>query len=81
MVAIAWNPLGFHLLDALPKGNTLNAEYYRVHIRTELLPFCPQVDERRLIIHADNAEPHTAGKCRAFAKKIGSASPSPIVLT
>jgi hypothetical protein len=34
MVTIAWNPLGFRLLDALPKGNTFNTEYYRVNILT-----------------------------------------------
>jgi hypothetical protein len=60
MVIIAWNPLGFHLFDALPKGNTFNAEYYRVNILTELLLFRPQVDGRRLVIHAGNARPHTA---------------------
>jgi hypothetical protein len=37
MVTIAWNPLGFHLLDALPKSNTFNAEYYNVNLLTELL--------------------------------------------
>jgi hypothetical protein len=66
MVTIAWNPLRFHLLDALPKGNTFNAEYCRVNILIELLPLCPQVDGSRLIIHSDNARPHTARKCRAF---------------
>jgi hypothetical protein len=63
MVTIAWNPLGFHLLDALPKRNTFDAEYYRVNILTKLLPLRPQVDERRLVIHADNAKPHTARTC------------------
>jgi hypothetical protein len=75
MVTIAWNPLVFHLLDALPKGNTFNAEYSPVNILTELLPLRPHVDGRRLVIHADNARPHTARKGQAFAKKIGSASP------
>jgi hypothetical protein len=32
MVAIAWNPLGFPLIVALPKGRTFNAEYYRDNI-------------------------------------------------
>jgi hypothetical protein len=50
---------GFHLLDALPKGNTFNAEYYRVNILIELLPLRLQVDGRRLAIHADNARPYT----------------------
>jgi hypothetical protein len=60
VLAIAWNPLGFHLLDALLKGNIFNAEHYRINILTELLPFRPQVDRRRLVIHADNTRPHTA---------------------
>jgi hypothetical protein len=34
MVTIAWNPLGFHLFDMLPKGNTFNAEFYRVNVLT-----------------------------------------------
>jgi hypothetical protein len=54
MVTIAWNPLRFHLLDAPPKSNAFNAEYCRVNILTELLPLRPQVDGRRLVIHADN---------------------------
>jgi histone-lysine N-methyltransferase SETMAR len=69
MVIIAWNPLGFHWLDALPKANTMNAEYDRVNILTEFLSLRPQVDERRLVIHADNSRPHTAGKYRAFCEE------------
>jgi hypothetical protein len=66
MATIAWNPLGFHLFDALPKGKTFNVEYYPVNILTELLPLRPHVDERRLVVHIDNARPHTAQKSRAF---------------
>jgi hypothetical protein len=58
MVTIAWNPLGFHLLDALPKGNTFNAEYYPAIILTDLLPLHPQADRRRPVIHADYARHH-----------------------
>jgi hypothetical protein len=28
IVTIAWNPLGFHLLDALPKGSDHAAVFY-----------------------------------------------------
>jgi hypothetical protein len=69
IVTIAWNLLRFLLLDTLPKGNTFNAEYYRVNILTELLPLCPHVHGRRFVIHADNARPHTARKCRAFREE------------
>jgi hypothetical protein len=62
MVTIAWNPLGFCLLDVLPKGNTFNAEYYSVDILTRLFPLCLPLDGRRLVIHADNTRPHTARK-------------------
>jgi hypothetical protein len=68
MANITWNLLGFHLLDALPKGNTFNNKYYRVNILTELFPLRPQVDGKRLVIHADNAIPHTTRKCRAFCR-------------
>jgi hypothetical protein len=61
-VTIACNPLGFHLLEAVPKGNTYTAEYYRVNILTELLPPRPQADWRRLVIHMDNARTHTVRK-------------------
>jgi hypothetical protein len=59
MVTIAWNPLKFRLLDELPKDNTFNAEDRRVAILTGFLPLRPQVDGRRLVIHADNARPHS----------------------
>jgi histone-lysine N-methyltransferase SETMAR len=68
METIAWNPVGFHLLDALPKGNALNVKHDRVNILTEFLPLRLQVDRRRLVIHADNARPHTARKCRAICE-------------
>jgi hypothetical protein len=75
MVVIARSPLGFHLLDALPKGSTCNAEGYRANILTELLPLRPQGDGRRVAIHADNARPDTARKYQTFCKKIRSSSP------
>jgi hypothetical protein len=82
MVTIEWNPLGFHLLDALSKGNTFDVEYYRVNILAELLPLRPQIDGTRLIIHADNARPHTAPKIPSVLRR-KSAPPrrTPTVLT
>jgi hypothetical protein len=66
MVTIASNPLGFHLIKALPKGMSFNAEYYHDNILTELLPLRPQADRRRLVLHADNTRAHIARKCQAF---------------
>jgi hypothetical protein len=28
VLTIVWNPIGFHVLKALPKGRKLNAQYY-----------------------------------------------------
>jgi hypothetical protein len=66
VLTIALNLLGFHLLDTLLKGRTLNAEYYRVTIFTELLPCRPQADGRKFTIHENNAGPYTARKQWAF---------------
>jgi hypothetical protein len=75
MVTIAWNPLGFYLVNALPKGNAFNAESYRVNILTELRSLRPQVDGRRVVIHAGNARSRPLENTELFTKKIGSAWP------
>jgi hypothetical protein len=43
---IAWNPLGFHLVEALPKGRIVNAEYNRDNILPPPSHFsqCPASD-------------------------------------
>jgi histone-lysine N-methyltransferase SETMAR len=71
MVTIAWNALGFHLIEALPKGRGFNAECYRDHILTELIRFRREAGERYLVIPADNARPSTAQKCRTFCAENG----------
>jgi hypothetical protein len=62
MVTIGWNPVGFPLIVALPKGRTFNAEYYRDDILAALTQFQPENDGRKLVAHADNARTHTAQK-------------------
>jgi transposase len=71
MVTIAWNVLGFRLVEALPKGRRFDGEYYRDNILTELIRLHPQAGERNLLLHADNARPHTAQKCRTFCAENG----------
>jgi histone-lysine N-methyltransferase SETMAR len=71
MVTIAWNPLGFHLVEILPKGRSFNAEYYRDNILTELIQFRPEAGERYLVIHVDNPRPHTAQNCGTFCAENG----------
>jgi transposase len=71
MVTIAWNPLGFPLIVALPKGCTFNARYYRDNILAALTQLQPEDDGRKLVVHVDNARAHTAQKCRTFCQDNG----------
>jgi histone-lysine N-methyltransferase SETMAR len=71
MVTIAWNPLGFPLGVALPKGSTFNGEYYRDNILAALTQFQPEEDGRKLVVHADNARAHTTQKCRTVSEENG----------
>jgi histone-lysine N-methyltransferase SETMAR len=71
MVTIAWNPLGFPLIVALPNGCTFNAEYYRNNILATLTQLEPEDDGRKFVVHADNARAHTAQKCRTFCEENG----------
>jgi hypothetical protein len=43
MVAIAWNPLGFPLIMARPKGRTFNVAYYRENILAALTQLQPMI--------------------------------------
>jgi hypothetical protein len=68
---MAWNPLGFHLIVALPKGRSFNAEYYRDNVLAALTQFQPEDDGKKLVVHAYNARAHTAQKCRTFCEENG----------
>jgi hypothetical protein len=46
MVRIVWNPLGFHLVEALPKDRIFNGKYYRDNILTAFIPLLPTSGER-----------------------------------
>jgi hypothetical protein len=63
MLTIVWNPGGFHLVNILPEGFKFNASYYVTQILDPLSKWRrTQVGRanRKLIVHADNARPHTA---------------------
>jgi hypothetical protein len=81
MVTIAWNPVGFHLLEVLPKSNTFNAEYYSVNILTELLHLRQQVDGRRFAIYADNASPTPSENAKLLRRQSAPPRRTPTVLT
>jgi hypothetical protein len=63
MLRIVWNRRGFHLSQVLEERRKFKAIFYRAEI---LLPLSEwrsikaDGDERTLIVHAENARPHTA---------------------
>jgi histone-lysine N-methyltransferase SETMAR len=63
MLTIVWNPRGFHLIKVLEKGRKFNAGYYIAEILEPLSQWRSieaAGNERKLLVHADNARPHTA---------------------
>jgi hypothetical protein len=68
---VTWNPLGFPLIVALPKGRTFNVEYYRDNILVAQTQLQSEDDGEKLIVHADNA---IAQNAELFTKKIDCGS-------
>jgi hypothetical protein len=69
MPTIVWNPGGFHLVNILPKEFKFNASYYVTQIFDPLSKWRrTQVERtnRKLIVHANNALPHTAKMTSQF---------------
>jgi hypothetical protein len=63
MVTIVWNSNSVPLIDILSKGWKFNASYFMTHILEPLRNWRetqPDTDNRKFIIHTDNARPHTA---------------------
>jgi hypothetical protein len=63
MLTIVWNPRWFHLIKVLEEGRKFNAGCYTDET-FELLFQWRSIEtagnERKLLVHADNARPHTA---------------------
>jgi histone-lysine N-methyltransferase SETMAR len=63
MLTVVWNPRGFHLIKVLEKGRKFNTGYYISEI-LEPLSQSRSIEaagnERKLLVHAKNARPHTA---------------------
>jgi hypothetical protein len=77
MLNIVWGITGFHVAKLLPKASTLNSSSYIDEIPSETA-FWREVQgqntNRRLVVHANNARPHTPGL------RDGLSSPCSIIL-
>jgi hypothetical protein len=61
-LTIVWNRRGFHLINVLEEGRKFKAKHYVTEIFSPLSEWRPldaPESDRKLIVHADNARPHT----------------------
>jgi histone-lysine N-methyltransferase SETMAR len=73
MVTITWNPSGFQVIEVVPKRQKSNADYYCSSVLTKLPKMAKQFrskTRRKMILHADNARPHTAKSSIEFCAKL-----------
>jgi hypothetical protein len=69
MPAAAWNPSGFHVLTALPSAGKFNTGYQTTEILERMKTLVKgqgTTGTRKLIVHSDNARPHTASLLMDF---------------
>lgn len=72
MLTVFWNPNGFALVKVLPDHMKFNAEYFINEILTELYEktrTIPNKGYRKVVLHFDNARPHTARKVTQFMEE------------
>jgi hypothetical protein len=70
MVTVFWNPDGFHVVTILPKGASFNTAWFTdgnlVPLRDQFFPGGRRPGQRKLMVHVDNASPHTGQMTRNF---------------
>jgi hypothetical protein len=69
LLTVMWNPIGFHVLKALPKGRKFNAQYYTNDILAAISDWRRKTwgtRPNKLWVHSDNARPHTARMLRDY---------------
>jgi hypothetical protein len=62
MLTTVWNPRGFHLIRILEQSRKFNTGYYIAEIFEPRSQWCAiesAGNKRKLLVHADNARPHT----------------------
>jgi hypothetical protein len=71
MVRISWNPLRFHMLDALPKDRTFDAEHYHDNTLRPLVSLYSEAGENTIVVHADNASAIQLKRESPFVQQTG----------
>jgi hypothetical protein len=69
---IVWNFSGLYLINVLSNGCTFNASHYVTNILDPLADWCTVLargSNRKLIIHADDLQPHLATMTPRFLEQ------------
>jgi hypothetical protein len=82
MLMIVWNLRGFHWIKVLEEGRKFNASYYIAELLESLSQWRSieaAGNERKLLVHADNARSHTAKlSTRYFHENRMKSEPRPL---
>jgi transposase len=74
MLRIVWWIIGFLVVKLLPKGGSFDGSCYTTEILSEVVRWRnedPGMAGQKLIVHSDNAHPHTARQTRNFIEASG----------
>jgi hypothetical protein len=71
MLTAVWNPHGFHVTKVLPRGCKWTSQYYIDKILPEFCALHIEGDQRKLVIHADNARPHVSTRVKQYMEEHG----------
>jgi hypothetical protein len=69
MLTVFWSPNGFHLIEALPAGQTFTSDYFSQTILYTLHKNLSHMTARRIVVHMDNARPHRSKVTSGYLTK------------
>jgi transposase len=76
MLTVVWNPHEFRLVNVLLKRQKWTSQYYINDILPEIAALRDARDQRKLVVHADNAKPRVAKRVKQYIDENGLRSAS-----
>ena len=70
--SLFWSPLGFKIIEMLPKGCKFNSQYFIESILSKMADLYQEIDQsspKKFLIHIYNANPHRSNASKSFAYK------------
>jgi histone-lysine N-methyltransferase SETMAR len=78
MLTVFWSSRGFHLIDALPAGETFDSNYACVlldRLDQSMRAIRPKMGLHWMLLHWDNARPHSSHQTRNKIQSLGLSQP------